>query len=78
MKLNLLESPKDFEPSSAKDLLPKVLYLKSAFHSDELVVSGSMDKLQKKLKTTLLEARSKRDSFSGKLTYEDENEIEFF
>ena len=50
----------------------------SAFHSDEIVASGSMDKLQKKLKTTLSEAKLKRDSFSGKLTHEDENEIEFF
>ncbi len=50
----------------------------SAFHSDTIVASQSMDRLQKKLKTTLSEAKSKRDSFSGKLTHEDENEIEFF
>ena len=50
----------------------------SAFHSDEIVASTSVEKLQKKLKTILSDARSKRDAFSGKLTHEDENEIEFF
>ena len=50
----------------------------SAYQSDEKVVSGSMEKLQDKLKATLADARDKRDAFSGKLRHEDENEIEFF
>ena len=50
----------------------------NAFQSDEIVASGSMDKLQKKLKSTLADAKMKRDAFSGKLTHENENEIEFF
>ena len=50
----------------------------SAYQSDELVVSGSMSKLQDKLKSTLEEARLKRDAFSGKLGHANEDEIEFF
>ena len=50
----------------------------NAYQSDEKVVSGSMDKLQEKLKSTLADARSKRDAFSGKLMHEDVDEIEFF
>jgi len=50
----------------------------NAFESDEMVASGSMSKLQKKLKNTLEDARIKRDAFSGKLTHENEDEIEFF
>ena len=50
----------------------------NAYHSDEKIVSGSMDKLHEKLKITLEEARSKRDAFSGKLRHKDEDEIEFF
>jgi len=50
----------------------------NAYHSDKKVVSGSMEKLQQKLKTTLEDARMKRDAFSGKLRHEDEDEIEFF
>ena len=50
----------------------------SAYESDEKVVSGSMSKLQEKLKNTLEEARLKREAFSGKLGHKDEDEIEFF
>ena len=50
----------------------------SAYHSDEIVASGSMEKLQQKLKNTLADAKDKRDAFSGKLTHSDADEIEFF
>jgi len=50
----------------------------NAFESDEIVASGSMNKLQTKLKATLEDAKIKRDAFSGKLTHEDQDEIEFF
>lgn len=50
----------------------------NAYSSDEKVVSGSMEKLQEKLKASLEDARLKRDAYSGKLRHEDENEIEFF
>ncbi len=50
----------------------------NAYQSDEKVVSGSMEKLQDKLKLTLTDARNKREAFSGKLRHENEDEIEFF
>ena len=50
----------------------------NAYNSDEKVVSGSMDKLQEKLKASLKDARLKREAFSGKLRHENEDEIEFF
>lgn len=50
----------------------------SAYHSDEIVATNSLEKLQDKLKITLADARKKRDSFSGKLTHDQEDEIEFF
>ena len=50
----------------------------NAYSSDEKVVSGSMDKLQEKLKASLKDARLKREAFSGKLRHKDEDEIEFF
>ena len=50
----------------------------NAYQSDEKVVSGSMGKLQKKLKATLTNARLKREAFSGKLRHENIDEIEFF
>ena len=50
----------------------------NAYSSDEKVVSGSMAKLQEKLKGTLEDARLKREAYSGKLRHKDEDEIEFF
>jgi len=50
----------------------------NAYSSDEKVVSGSMDKLQEKLKTSLKNARLKREAYSGRLRHKDEDEIEFF
>ncbi len=50
----------------------------SAYQSDEIVVTGSLEKLQKKLTKTLEDAKRKRDAFSGKLTHDKEDEIEFF
>ena len=50
----------------------------NAYQSDEMVVSGSMEKLQQKLKATLADAKDKRDAFSGKLKHTDADEIEFF
>ena len=50
----------------------------NAYQSDEIVATSSLEKLQIKLKKTLEDAKNKRDSFSGKLTHDQEDEIEFF
>ena len=50
----------------------------SAYKSDEIIATNSLEKLQKKLKKTLEDAKRKRDAFSGKLTHDKEDEIEFF
>jgi len=50
----------------------------SAYQSDEIVATSSLEKLQKKLTKTLEDAKIKRDAFSGKLTHDKEDEIEFF
>lgn len=50
----------------------------NAYKSDEIVATGSIEKLQTKLKKTLDEAKRKRDAFSGKLIHDDQDEIEFF
>ncbi|MCF6329935.1 MAG: hypothetical protein L3I99_00110 [Sulfurimonas sp.] len=50
----------------------------NSYQSDDIVVTSSLEKLQKKLELTLEDAKKKRDAFSGKLTHKEEDEIEFF
>lgn len=50
----------------------------SAYQSDEIIATSSLEKLQKKLSKTLEDAKRKRDAFSGKLTHKEEEDIEFF
>ncbi len=50
----------------------------NAYKSDEKIASDSLEKLSSKLTKTLEVAKDRRDSFSGKLGHDDQDEIEFF
>jgi hypothetical protein len=50
----------------------------NAYESDEKIVNESLEKLNAKLKSTLIIAQDRREAFSGKLGSNDQDEIEFF